>query len=70
VLAELISDLFLPIRTLFMGSPITKVGFPSLINFEWLKSQSPRCTQIYFIPGALFSSYFIHKWWRQFSFII
>jgi len=27
-----------------MGSPITKVEFPSLINFEWLKSQSPQST--------------------------
>jgi len=34
VLAELTSDLFLPILTLFMGSPITKVGFPSLVCLQ------------------------------------
>jgi len=50
VLAELISDLLLPIWTLFMGSPITKVEFLSLINFEWLKSNSPRCVTYYFPP--------------------
>jgi len=43
VLVELTSDLFLPIWTLFMGSPITKVGLPSLVCFKWLKSYSPRC---------------------------
>lgn len=55
VLAELTSELFLPLWTFFMGSPITKVGFWSLVNFKWLKFHFPRCS-IYRFPPNRFSN--------------